>query len=80
MIQKRIAREVLFAVITITVLTLIYFTFSMIGNKKRADLETIKIKNEVLVKKIENIQPLQKLWYELKVIKRFNGDYKIFFG
>lgn len=50
----------------------------MIGNKKRADLETIKTKNEVLVKKIENIEPLQKLWYELKVIKRFNGDYKKF--
>ena len=47
----------------------------MIGNKKRANLEILKTKNEVLVKKID---PLQKLWYELKVIKRFNGDYKKF--
>lgn len=47
----------------------------MIGNKKLANLEALKTKNEILV---QDIEPFQKLWYEFKVINRFNGDYKDF--
>lgn len=78
MTQKRIAREVLIAGSILIVLVLAYSIFSMISNKKHNNLNVLKSKQEVLVKKFEDIEPFQKLWYELRQKKRFNEDYKDF--
>lgn len=78
MTQKSIAREKLFAGLTLIILALAYFTILFVGNKKHNNLDTLKRKQEVLVERFENIEPFQKLWYELRKKKRFNEDYNDF--
>ena len=78
MIQKRVAREIILAGVLFIILSLTYLALSKIEKNTYNNLEAIKKTQYELETTFENIEPYQRLWFELKEKNRFNGTYNDF--
>ena len=78
MTRKKIAKEIIISLILITIMFLGFFGLSFLSSNIFEEKENISNEIAELSEQIKNINPLQKLWYDLVKADKFNISFEKF--